>query len=98
MEPETIPEDRKPSSVTFLMEQYRQRENRRIECLMKMSGIKSSKLLSDFDWNFNPKVPRDKIMEFTKTDSLKNPPNLAIIGPAGAGKTLSPRHCATTPS
>ena len=73
------------------MEEYRRRENRRIEYLMKMSGIKRTKLLSDFDWKFNPKVPRDKIMEFTQTDWLKIPANLVIIGPAGVGKT----HVAT---
>jgi len=86
-EQETIPEDKKTFLQDFLMEEYKKRENRRIEYLMKMSGIKRSKLISDFDWKFNPKVPRDKIMEFTQTDWLKNPANLVIIGPAGVGKT-----------
>lgn len=88
---EAIPQDKKTFLHEFLMEEYRQRENRRIEYLMKMSGIKRTKLLSDFDWKFNPKVPRDKIMEFTQTDWLKIPANLVIIGPAGVGKT----HVAT---
>ena len=86
-EQETIPEDKKTFLHDFLLEEYSKRENRRIEYLMKMSGIKRSKLLSDFDWKFNPKVPRDKIMEFTQTDWLKKPANLVIIGPAGVGKT-----------
>ena len=88
---EAIPQDKKTFLHEFLMEEYRRRENRRIEYLMKMSGIKRTKLLSDFDWKFNPKVPRDKIMEFTQTDWLKIPANLVIIGPAGVGKT----HVAT---
>lgn len=54
---------------------------------MKMSGMKRVKLLTDFDWKFNPKVPRDKIMEFMQTDWLKIPANLVIIGPAGVGKS-----------
>lgn len=90
-EQETIPEDKKAFLYDFLMEEHRRRECRRIEYLMKMSGIKRSKLLNDFDWKFNPKVPRDKIMEFTQTDWLKKPANLVIIGPAGVGKT----HIAT---
>ena len=57
---EAIPQDKKTFLHEFLMEEYRQRENRRIEYLMKMSGIKRTKLLSDFDWKFNPKVPRDR--------------------------------------
>ena len=90
---ETIPEDKKAFLHDFLMEEYRKREIRRIEYLLKMSGIKRTKLLSDFDWKFNPKVPRDKIMAFMQTDWLKIPANLVIIGPAGVGKT----HVATSP-
>jgi len=88
---ETIPEDKKDFLHLFLTEEYRKREIRRIEYLMKMSGIKRIKMINDFDWKFNPKVPRDKIMEFMQTDWLKIPANLVIIGPAGVGKT----HIAT---
>ena len=75
----------------FLAEQYQLREKRRIQYLMRASGIKRLKFLNDFDWTFNPKIPRDKIMEFLHTDWLKKPCHLVLIGPAGVGKT----HLAT---
>jgi len=84
---ESIPEDKKTFLYDFLLAENRKREIRRIEYLLKMSGIKKPKLLSDFDWKFNPKLPRDKIMAFMQTDWLKIPANLVIIGPAGVGKT-----------
>lgn len=84
---ETLPQDQKIFLYNFLLEEYKKREIRRIEYLMKMSGMKRIKLLTDFDWKFNPKVPRDKIMEFMQTDWLKIPANLVIIGPAGVGKS-----------
>jgi len=84
---ETIPADQKTFLHHFLLEEYKKREIRRIEYLMKMSGMKRVKLLTDFDWKFNPKIPRDKIMEFMQTDWLKVPANLVIIGPAGVGKS-----------
>lgn len=84
---EAIPEDKKTFLYDFLLAENRKREIRRIEYLLKMSGIKKPKLLSDFDWKFNPKLPRDKIMAFMQTDWLKIPANLVIIGPAGVGKT-----------
>jgi len=90
-DPETIPEDKKTFLHEFLMNEYKMRELRRIEYLMKMSGIKRTKLLNDFDWTFNPKIPRDKIIAFMQTDWLKIPTNLVIIGPAGVGKS----HIAT---
>jgi DNA replication protein DnaC len=70
----------------FLTGEYQKRTQKRIEYLMRMSGIKRIKLMSDFDWKFNPKVPRDKIMEFMNTDWLKRPCNVVIMGPAGVGK------------
>ena len=54
---------------------------------MKMSGIGRPKLFDDFDWTFNPKIPRDKIMEYVKTEFLKKPSNLALVGAAGVGKS-----------
>lgn len=71
----------------FLKEEYHLREKKRIEYLLKTSGIKRVRRLEDFDWTFNPKIPRDKIMELINTDWLKTPCNIVIIGPAGVGKT-----------
>ncbi len=84
---ESLSQDKKAFLHNFLLEEYKRREIRRIEYLMKMSGIKRVKLLADFDWKFNPKIPRDKIMEFMQTDWLKAPANLVVIGPAGVGKS-----------
>jgi DNA replication protein DnaC len=75
----------------LLSEEQKLREKKRIEHLLHQSGIKRIKLLKEFDWTFNPKIPRDKIMEFLNTQWLKKPSNLVIIGPAGVGKT----HIAT---
>jgi DNA replication protein DnaC len=71
----------------FLSQEYALREQKKREHLLRMPGIKRIKLLSDFDWAFNPKIPRDKIMEFMQTDWLKKPCNLVLIGPSGVGKT-----------
>jgi DNA replication protein DnaC len=77
--------------LRFLTHESELREQKRIQQLLRMSGIKRVKRLSDFDWAFNPKIPRDKLMEFVQTQWLKAPSNLVLIGPAGVGKT----HIAT---
>lgn len=64
---------------------------KQFKLLMKTSGIRRIKYLHNFDWSFNPKIPRDKIMEFINTDWLRKTSNLVIIGPTGTGKT----HIAT---
>lgn len=71
--------------MRFLTEEYALKEQKKREYLLRMSGIKRVKLLTDFDWTFNPKVPREKLMEFMATDWLKKPCNLVLVGPSGVG-------------
>lgn len=90
-DPQNLSDQEKAILQKFLHGEYKKREQRRIQHLMRMSGIKRVKLLTDFDWKFNPKVPREKIMEFLNTDWLTKPASLVLIGPAGVGKS----HIAT---
>lgn len=88
---DSLSEQDKEFLQKFLAAQHHKRQQKRIALLMRKSGIKRIKLMSDFDWKFNPKLPRDKIMEFMHTRWLTTPGNLVLIGPAGVGKT----HLAT---
>lgn len=71
----------------FLQEEHSLKEIKRIQRLVKLSGIKKIKLLEQFDWTFNPKIPRDKIMEFVNSNWMENASNLTFIGPTGLGKS-----------
>jgi len=70
-----------------LTQEYILKEQKKREHLLRMSGVKRVKLLSDFYWTLNPKVSREKIMEFMEIDWLKKRYNLILIGPSGVGKT-----------
>ena len=89
--PDAFSEAERSLLERFLQEEHRARQRRRTEYLMKMAGIGRPKLVDDFDWTCNPKIPRDKIMEFVQTDFLKKPANLVLVGAAGVGKS----HLAT---
>lgn len=71
----------------FLTEEDVLRQHKRISYLMARSGIKRVKTLADFDWTFNPKIPREKLMAFMAHPWLRQPCNLVLIGPAGVGKS-----------
>jgi len=88
---EALSKEQKEFMLKFLTEEYQRKEQKRIQYLMNMSGIKRTKVLDDFDWKYNPKIPRDKILEYMNTQWLNKPSNLVLIGPAGVGKT----HVAT---
>ncbi len=90
-DPDKLSEEEKKFMLKFLIEESHRKEQKKIQYLMKKSGIKRIKLLDDFDWKYNPKVPRDKLIEFMNTQWLTKPSNLVLIGPAGVGKS----HIAT---
>lgn len=72
----------------ILYEEFQARELKRIAYLMKRSGIKRIKRIEDFNWKFNLKIPRDKIMPFFESsDWIDNAENIVFIGPAGVGKS-----------
>jgi len=89
--PQDLAENERTFLTRFLAEEQNHRERKRIENLLRLSGMKRIKLLKDFDWAFNPKIPKDKLLEFLHTQWLKKPANLILMGPAGVGKT----HLAT---
>jgi DNA replication protein DnaC len=68
-------------------QEARVRKLKHIRYLLQRSGIKRVKLLEDFDWTFNPKLPRDKILDFFGSPWVENAHNLVLIGPSGVGKS-----------
>lgn len=80
-----------PDELQFLerfpTEEDTLRQHKRISYLMARSGIKRVKTLADFDWTFNPGIPREKLLAFMAHPWLRQPCNLVLIGPAGVGKS-----------
>ncbi|MBI4746536.1 MAG: hypothetical protein HY786_08360 [Deltaproteobacteria bacterium] len=49
--------------IPILKDEVSAREVKRIRYLLQRSGIKRIKRLEDFDWKFNPGLPRTEIMD-----------------------------------
>ena len=73
--------------LPVLEEESSRRKIRRVRRLLGRSGIKRVKLLEDFDWKINPKLPREDFLSFAKSPWTGKAMNLVLIGPAGVGKT-----------
>ena len=70
-----------------LENEIKAREHKRIKYLLNRSGIKLVKRLEDFNWKFNPKVPRTEIMALAQTPWAKEVKNAVFIGSSGIGKS-----------
>jgi DNA replication protein DnaC len=58
---------------------------------LKQAGITTMKTLADFDWSFNPKIPKAKIVELASARFVDTHRGVLLIGPPGVGKS----HIAT---
>ena len=69
-DPQDLSEAERSFLHRFLSEEQKLREKNQIELLLRQSGIKRIKFLKELDWTFNPKNPRDKLLEFLNTQWL----------------------------
>jgi DNA replication protein DnaC len=58
---------------------------------LKQAGITQVKQLSDFDFAFNPKIPRAKLVDLATARFIASHQGVLLIGPPGIGKS----HVAT---
>ncbi|MCK5215842.1 MAG: ATP-binding protein [Candidatus Omnitrophica bacterium] len=73
--------------LPILDEEALAKDVKRISYLLQRSSIKRIKRFEDFDWKFNPKLPRNKIIGFSESPWITEVKNIVLIGPSGVGKS-----------
>jgi DNA replication protein DnaC len=63
------------------------RNNRRLQAAMRSSRLPSVKLLSDFDFTFQPSIKREQIDSLHELGFVERRENVIFLGPPGVGKT-----------
>ncbi|MEK6901457.1 MAG: ATP-binding protein [Nanoarchaeota archaeon] len=71
----------------FLTQEKEYRNQYRIKNLLARSGIRQVKTFEQFDWRFNPKIPKGEILDYVHSPWIEKAYNLVIIGDAGLGKS-----------
>jgi DNA replication protein DnaC len=82
-----ISADRHDIIADFLMTETEYRRQHKIKRLLRASGIKQVKTLSQFDWQFNPKISKEDIMSFVNSTWIESAANFVLIGDTGLGKS-----------
>lgn len=68
-------------------DEVERREAKQLDLRMRRASFESSKRLEDFEWAFNPKVPKAKIVDLAAGHFIEKWENVLFIGPAGVGKS-----------
>jgi DNA replication protein DnaC len=63
------------------------RQSRLIERRLHHSGLDDIKIMQDFDWSYNPKLPKREILELLSVKFVQNADDALLIGHPGTGKS-----------
>ena len=71
----------------LLEEEVAQKEQRRVETTLKISGLPFIKSIDEFDFTFQPGLDRQKVMSLFDLTFIRQKGNVIFLGPPGVGKT-----------
>ena len=71
----------------ILQDELNVRQQRHLERRKYIARFHSLKPLEDFDWRFNPGIPRKQIYDLAAGQFIRQSTDLLFIGPPGVGKT-----------
>jgi len=71
----------------LLEEEVACKEQRRVETALKISGLPFIKSIDEFDFAFQPKLNRQKVMSLFDLTFIREKGNVILLGPPGVGKT-----------
>ena len=71
----------------ILHDELNVREQRRLTLRTKAAEFRALKTLEDFDWRFNPGIPRKEIYELAACHFIRKATDALFVGPPGTGKT-----------
>lgn len=75
----------------LVQDELARRSDRLFARRLKQADVRAVKELKDFDWLFNPKIPKAKVVELGTARFVAQHADLLLIGPPGLGKS----HIAT---
>jgi DNA replication protein DnaC len=71
----------------LVQDELDRRRSRLLERRFTVSGLPERKDLKDFDWSYNPKVPKRQVLELATLKFIEEREGALFIGPPGLGKS-----------
>src|SRR5262245_56055438 len=71
----------------LLSDEAERRDSRQLEQRVRRAGFEHHTTLEDFDFTFNPAVPKAKVIDLATCAFVERRENVLIVGPTGVGKS-----------
>lgn len=86
---QAVDDDLAPTEFLYrlLTDEVERREAKQLHLRLNRAAFEHSKSLEDFDFSFNPKLPKARIIDLATCLFLDTHTNVLFVGPAGVGKS-----------
>lgn len=71
----------------LLSDEVERRESKQLQLRLSRAQFEHATTLDDFEFNFNPQIPKTRILDLATCGFIDKAENVALIGPAGVGKS-----------
>jgi DNA replication protein DnaC len=73
--------------LRLLMDEVERRDSKQLDQRIRRASFEHAKTIEDFDFHFNPAIPKAKILDLATCTFVPQRKNVVIIGPTGVGKS-----------
>lgn len=68
-------------------DEVERRESKQLDQRLRRASFDNAKRLEDFEWSFNPQIPKAKIVDLATCHFVEKTENVLFVGPSGVGKS-----------
>lgn len=73
--------------LRLLTDEVERREAKQLDMRLRRASFDHAKSLEDFDFTFNPKIPKSKILDLATCAFIHRHENICLVGQTGVGKS-----------
>jgi DNA replication protein DnaC len=73
--------------LRLLTDEVERRDAKQLDLRLRRANFEHAKSVEDFDFTFNPKVPKAKIIDLANCAFIDRRENICLVGPTGVGKS-----------
>lgn len=70
-----------------LSDEIERRDGKQLDQRLRRAGFEPHKTLEDFDFHFNPQIPKSQLIDRATCGFVQRRHNVLLIGPSGTGKS-----------
>lgn len=71
----------------LLSDEIARRDSKQLDVRLRRASFEGQKRLDDFEWGFNPTIPRARIIDLATCAFVERRENVLLVGPTGVGKS-----------